>query len=193
MNIAPTPAAIGGNVKKLRLAARQSLDELARSSGVSKGMLSQIEAGKVNPTVATLWKIAHAFKVEFHVLLKGEGSRAVKLTVCRREDLTSLDTESAGVGIRVLSPADQAEELELYLLEFKPGAVLESGPHAPGAEEFLTVLEGELTLRAASRQTHLAAGDVAIYQCDVEHAIANPSPERPARAHLVVRFNQKTT
>lgn len=188
MTATPSPAVIGGNVKKLRQRHKLSLDELANRSGVSKGMLSQIESGKVNPTVATLWKIARAFRVDFNVLLKGKGETVRKFIACRREDLTPLDTESSGVSIRVLSPVTQADELELYLLDLKPGAKLGSEPHAPGSEEFLTVLAGEVRVTAGNRAATLHAGDVLIYQCDVEHEIANASPDAPAGVHLVVRF-----
>ena len=56
MNDVATPQVIGRNVRKERHDRKMSLDELAAASGVSKATLSQIESGKVNPTVATLWK-----------------------------------------------------------------------------------------------------------------------------------------
>lgn len=179
--------AVGINVHKERLARKLSLDELAKKSGVSKAMLSQIESGKVNPTIMTMWKIAQALQVDFNVLLKGEGEKIRKFQVSRRDDLTRLDTDAAGVHINVLSPLEQAEDLELYLLTLQPDAALKSSPHYAGTEEFLTVLEGELTVTAGRNSATLRPGDVLSYQCDIEHAIANPGPA-PARAHLVVRF-----
>ena len=65
-NDIPNPPAIGVNVKRQRLDQKMSLDKLAEASGVSKAMLSQVESAKVNPTIATMWKIAHALKVDFN-------------------------------------------------------------------------------------------------------------------------------
>ncbi|MDD5727509.1 MAG: XRE family transcriptional regulator [Victivallales bacterium] len=183
----PQPPVIGANVKRRRLEEKMSLDKLAAASGVSKAMLSQIESGKVNPTVATLWKIAHALKVDFNALLKGKGDKVRKFTVNRYEDLTTLDTDEKGVHINVLSPITMAEDLELYILTFQPGSLLNSSPHYPDTEEFLTVLEGKVEVAAGKNSTVLETGDVLIYQCDVQHSIANLSPGE-SRVYLVVRF-----
>ena len=112
----PAPPSIGKNVKKERQRQQLSLDALSAASGVSKAMLSQIESDKVNPTIATMWKIAHALKVDFNVLLKGEGDKVRKFNINRKEDITTLDTIEEGVYIKVLSPIAMSEDLELYTL-----------------------------------------------------------------------------
>lgn len=182
--------AVGANVRKERQNRKLSLEALAEQSHVSKAMLSQIESGKVNPTIMTVWKIAQALKVDFNVLLKGEGDKVRKFTVSRREDLTSLDTEASGVRISVLTPLEQAEDLELYLVKLKPGAVLESSAHYEGTEEYLTVLSGELEVTAGRSHTLLHTGDVLIYEADIEHAIANRGKQE-ASLHMVVRFSAR--
>jgi transcriptional regulator with XRE-family HTH domain len=186
----PHPPAIGDNVKKQRLEQKMSLDNLAAASGVSKAMLSQIESSKVNPTVATMWKIAHALKVDFNLLLKGKGDKVRKFEINRHEDLTTLDAEEEGVHINVLSPITMAEDLELYILTFQPGAVLKSSPHYPDTEEFLTVLDGKVKVTADRNSTVLNEGDVIIYQCDINHSIENLSPQE-SKVYLVVRFAKK--
>ena len=179
--------AVGANVRKERQNRKLSLEALAARSRVSKAMLSQIESGKVNPTIMTVWKIAQALKVDFNVLLKGEGDKIRKFTISRHGDLPLLDTENDGVRIRVLTPLSQAEDLELYLITLKPGAALTSSAHYEGTEEYLTVLEGEITVNAGKNNTTLRDGDVLIYQSDIEHAIANHQ-KTAAKIHMVVRF-----
>ena len=51
-------AVLAENLRRMRENRRLSLDAVARLTGVSKSMLGQIERGEVNPTVASLWKIA---------------------------------------------------------------------------------------------------------------------------------------
>ncbi|MCK4981289.1 MAG: helix-turn-helix transcriptional regulator [Victivallaceae bacterium] len=186
----PKAPAIGVNVKRQRLEQKMSLDKLADASGVSKAMLSQIESAKVNPTIATMWKIAHALKVDFNLLLKGKGDRVRKFEINRHEDLTTLDADEEGVHINVLSPITMAEDLELYILTFQPGSILTSSPHYPDTEEFLTVLEGNIEVSAGKNVTVLKKNDVLIYQCDVNHSIKNLSPKE-SKVYLVVRFAKK--
>lgn len=178
---------IGENVKHQRLASKMSLENLALASGVSKAMLSQIESSKVNPTIATMWKIAHALNVDLNLLLKGKGDKIRKFEVNRYDDLTTLDTEEKGVHIHVLSPITTAEDMELYILTFQPGSMLNSSAHYPDTEEFLTVLTGEVEVSAGKNSAILKKGDTIIYQCDVDHAIKNIS-EGEAQVYLTVRF-----
>ena len=76
-NAIPDVPAIGANLHKERRRRQLSLAELAASSGISKAMLSQIESDKVNPTIATMWKIAHALNIELETLISGEAARRV--------------------------------------------------------------------------------------------------------------------
>lgn len=186
----PEPPAIGLNVKKERKKQHLSLDELSRRSGVSKAMLSQIEAGKANPTVATAWKIAYALGLDFNAMLKGREENVRKFEINRKDDITTLDTDQEGVHINVLSPIQLAEDLELYILTFRPQSTLKSNSHYAGTEEYLTVLEGSVKVTAGKNTAVLNAGDVIIYQCDIEHRIDNFNDE-PARVHLVVCFGSK--
>ena len=56
---------IGNNLKKIRQEKKLTLDELAGITGVSKGMLSQIEKGTTNPTINTIWKISNGLNVPY--------------------------------------------------------------------------------------------------------------------------------
>jgi transcriptional regulator with XRE-family HTH domain len=54
---------IGGNVRKLRLAAKLSQADLAARMGVDRAYVSGLEQGNRNPTVVTLWHLAKALDV----------------------------------------------------------------------------------------------------------------------------------
>lgn len=181
-----TPKVIGSNVRKKRHERHWSLDELAEASGVSKATLSQIESGRVNPTVATLWKIAQSLETELSMLIKSEGETFRTFSVTREGDLPRL-TGTSGVEIKVLSPITLAGELELYFLTFEPGAILASEAHEPGSHELVTVISGSIELEAGRNAIKLNPGDVLNYQCDISHRISN-SGDIPAVLHMVVKF-----
>ena len=59
---------VSRNLKRLRTNRNLSLEALANASGVSRGMLSQIELGRSVPTISLLWKVARALDVPFSAL-----------------------------------------------------------------------------------------------------------------------------
>ncbi len=184
------PPCVGKNIQKLRKQQQITLSVLAERSGVSKAMLSQIESEKVNPTIATIWKIARGLEVDLDTLLKGDSEKAKKFLIIRDSEATTLDTSENGPHLKVLSPIAMAEDLEIYILSFEPGTKLDSTPHAGGTEEYLTVIEGEIYVEAGNKNATLHKGDFIIYNCDVDHLIENRSEQR-AIVHMIVRFPKK--
>lgn len=179
--------AVGDNLKRERRKQHLTLDALALASGVSKAMLSQIEANKVNPTIGTLWKVVKALNIDFDAVLSGEHSQNKKFDVTRSENITSLKTGQSNAVFRVLSPLSMADYLELHLVTLPAGCVHASHPHTPGTEEYLTILSGSVTVRAGENCAQLNAGDVIVFQADVEHVLENPS-SIPAELYMVIRF-----
>lgn len=188
--IQPVPFQIGRNIQEIRRKLNMTLGHLSARSGVSKAMLSQIETDKVNPTVVTLWKIANGLNVDIDVLLKGSDDIEKKFNISRSDEITAIDDEEGRIHIRVLSPFSMVEDLEMYMLTFDPEGKLESEPHFPQTEEFLTIIEGEVEVKAGLHSTTLYAGDFINYHCDVEHAIYNRT-DKTAVLHMIVRFNKQ--
>ena len=156
----PEIPAVGENLRRERRRQQLSLEELAAASGVSKAMLSQIESGKVNPTIATMWKISHALRIEFETLIHGEAKRARKFEVNRADSVASIQTDGGTVCFRVYSSLSMAEDLELYRMELAPGGVHTSQGHTAGTEEFLTILAGKVEVSAGENRTELNAGAI---------------------------------
>lgn len=184
-----TPPMIGKNIQRIRSARKLTLNVLSERSGVSKAMLSQIESDKVNPTVATVWKIARGLNVELNDLLEAddEPKRIFSLNPAA-EDALKLEKKQDGITIRVLSPLSMVEELEMYLLTFEPHAALVSEPHFPGTQEYLTIVKGAVKVTVGDNTAELKRGDFLMYHCDTDHAIRNES-NQPAIVHMVVRFS----
>ncbi|MBQ0990714.1 helix-turn-helix transcriptional regulator [Micromonospora sp. H61] len=56
-------AALGHAVANARYAAGLTLDGLAERSGISRRMLTEVEQGRINPSIGVLHAIAHAVDV----------------------------------------------------------------------------------------------------------------------------------
>lgn len=170
-------------LKEARRSQGLSLDAVAKLSGVSRSMVSQIERGESSPTIATLWNLTRALQVDFAGLLDDQAANA-RIDVLRRADTPTIENRGAGCTIRILSPPEDAGQHEVYELIFAPGGVLESQPHSRGAREHLTVIDGRLTVTSGDQTSILSSGDTGRYAADVPHSI---TAENTARGFLVVQ------
>ncbi|GAA6209314.1 XRE family transcriptional regulator [Cognatishimia sp. WU-CL00825] len=171
-------------LKDARRAQGLSLDAVAKLSGVSRSMVSQIERGESSPTIATLWNLTRALQVDFAGLLENEDTTD-RVEVLRSADTPSIENRGSGCNIRILSPPEDAGKHELYELRFAHGGILDSGPHSRGTREHLTVIEGRVRVISGAAQEEVMAGDTARYQADVAHKIE--AIGSTARAFLVVQ------
>ncbi len=185
-----THPSVGRSIQKIRKNHKLTLSVLSQRSGVSVATLSQIEADKVNPTIATLWKIADGLDIDIHSLLSGLERKRRLFEVGRRDDISRLDTEEEGVHIRVFSPLSMAEDLEIYSLTFQPGQLLVSDPHPEKTEEYLIVVRGSVKVCVDENKADLGAGDFIRYHADIQHSIENTGDE-VALVNMVVRFRKR--
>ena len=170
-------------LKEARRDQGLSLEAVAKLSGVSRSMVSQIERGESSPTISTLWNLTRALGVDFAGLLDLSTGPA-KIETLRSDDVPTINNLGKNVKIRILSPPEEAGKHEVYELVFGLDGVLDSKPHARGAREHLTVIEGVLDVHSGDNHSRLQAGDTARYAADVAHRIVAIGA---ARAFLVVQ------
>jgi len=61
---------LGKNIKRIRERKKMSQGDICRALGFDRAQMSNIEAGKGNPTLSTIEKIAQALGVASEELLK---------------------------------------------------------------------------------------------------------------------------
>ncbi|MEP0989421.1 XRE family transcriptional regulator [Roseobacter sp.] len=170
-------------LKQARRSQGLSLDAVAKLSGVSRSMVSQIERGESSPTIATLWNLTRALQVDFAGLL--DDGPTAQIETLRAQDVPTIDNLGSGCRIRILSPPEDAGRHEVYELTLSDGGMLDSAPHTRGAREHLTVITGQLTVVSGGMSSVLDAGDTARYAADVPHRIS--AKDGSVRAFLVVQ------
>ncbi len=62
-------ALVGANIRKARLAAGMTQEELAERSGFSQQYISGLERGKRNPTIVSVYELALALGVSHEELV----------------------------------------------------------------------------------------------------------------------------
>ncbi|WP_428643408.1 helix-turn-helix domain-containing protein [Roseibium sp.] len=157
-------------LKKARRAQGLSLEAVEKLSGVSRSMVSQIERGESNPTVATLLNLTRALKVDFAGLL-GEEAAEDRVEIVHEHQTPTLDRAGDGCKIRILSPPQDTGRFEIYELIFSEGGRLESKPHERGTREQLIAEDGCLEVTSGVAKGIINKGDTARYAADVPHSI----------------------
>ena len=176
-----------GRVRELRKRRGWTLEQLSAASGVSRSMLSEIERGNANPTLAVAFRIAGAFSMSLGELVDEPTGPRSRIDVIRADDRTYHYRADRNVRIRTLSPLRLEKSVEYYEVTLRPGASLASSPHFEGARELVTVERGAVKLTSGDDTATLARGDSAHYPADVPHAIKNTS-DQEAVLFLVVTY-----
>ena len=171
---AKEPPRVGQVLAALREQRGLSLDELSRRAGVSKSMLSQIERGQANPTVAVVWRLSNALGVPIAEML-GEAAREDPPAIVHvpAHDTPTLRSPDGLCQLHILGPVDKAGRFEWYDLKVQPGGVLASLAHEPGTREHLSVISGSLQVEVARQSVRIRAGETARYAADQAHSIRN--------------------
>ena len=163
---------LSGRLRQLRAERGWSLAVLAGASGVSRSMLSQIERGQANPTLAVTLRIAQALGMTLGELVElPEASSGI--TVIRADDRAYHYRSDKHCRIRTLSPLNLEKDVEFYEVQLQPGGALRSAPHFQGTREFLTVEKGQVRVESGRDSELLNPGDSVSYRADVPHAIIN--------------------
>ncbi len=179
---------LADQIRKLRRAKGWTLDELATASGVSRSMLSQVERGKANPTLAVAFRIARAFAVSLDDLVVAAPPAGV-IEIIRSSDPAYYFRTDPECRVRTLSPLYLEKDVEFYEVTLAPGRSLTSAPHVPGTREFLTLERGAVRVRSSADSKAVATGDAASYPADVDHAIENVG-DTVAVVFLVVLYRR---
>lgn len=173
---------LAANLRRLRIARRLSLSELARATGTSKATLSGIEHGGANPTVETLTRLTDALRVSLTELL--EQAPPSEIQILRAEE--GVPTTRDGLPRVVLQDAVGAMGIEVAKLALDAGEAHEASIRPTGARAHLYVHSGRMIAGPADRYTELASGDYAAFPADVSQLYE--AIRQPARALLVVQL-----
>jgi len=174
-------AHLARNLISLRHARALTQDVLAKSSGVPRSTIANLESGEGNPSLTVLVKVAGALGVPIDELL---ASPRAKVRKWQAADLASR-TRGRGVTMRPLVPEPVPEEM-LEVMHFAPNAVMGGTPHLPGTREFFSCLDGRVTIFVAGDRYELSTGDVLGFPGNIPHSYRNPDTGKRAVGVSVV-------
>jgi transcriptional regulator with XRE-family HTH domain len=175
--------AVGRNVRSERSRKAWTLDDLAARSGVSKGMLVQVEQARSNPSIATICRLATALGVSVASLVEAPEVPATRI-VQANEGIV-LWTGKPGSSSTLLVGSGTREQVELWDVRMAPDDGYRGEPHPPGTRELLLVIDGELTLEVDGVEYRVPEGGATAFVADRPHAYRNTG-EKPLRLSMTV-------
>ena len=179
---------IGEKLRRLRLKKKLSLVDLGQRVGLSASLLSQLEGGKLIPTLPTLARLGEIFGVGLDYFFIGNAART--FTITRAGELMQFP-EPGGKP----PPAYQFEVLAFgakekiffpYLAEFPKRSPTEKcEEHVHDGFELLYVIEGSLMVLHDGEEHVLYTGDTAYFDASAAHSYHGLS-DLPAKALVVI-------
>jgi transcriptional regulator with XRE-family HTH domain len=163
---------IGERIKRLRLKKSMGLVELGKHTGLSASFLSQLETGRVIPTLRNLARIAMVFSKDLSYFFETEPHSIFRIH--RQKDrvrLPQTGVEIPAYFFESLGYMVPDRAMDPYLAEFVPQEKgVEPKAHLHSGSEFLYVLHGELGLFHGGVRHVLEAGDAAYFDSSTPHS-----------------------
>ncbi len=168
---------LGPKIAKERMIRSLSIEDLAEKAGISHGLLSQLERGIGNPSLATLVALASALELPLGSFFAGgQGDNDI---VVRRRMRKRLVLADRRMKYQLLVP-DLQGSLSMLYIELPPGFSNEQTPFSHAGEECELVLEGTVEAHIGSRVFLLEPGD------SIRFASVNPHWFRTFAAPVVI-------
>ena len=205
MSPRPVPR-VGERLREARQRRGVSVRSLARELGVSASLVSQIETGKSQPSVSTLYAMTTALGISVEDVFASvpAGDTSVDGTGAASEPGGLPGTVLAALGAArgqrvgpVVRPADRQvlqldsgvtwerlgqlphPHVDFLLITYEPGgsSSSESGLMRHGGSEYGYLLSGELVLTLGSEELRLGPGDAISFDSTTPHRYRNDGLE----------------
>jgi len=180
-------AGLGEAIRRTRRSRKLSLRAVAKRAGVTAGLVSQIENGRVTPSVETLFALAAALDVPVAHFFDSSNASSDSASdfagwsdrrIIRKENRKRLYLET-GIIWELLTGEEQPGT-RFVEITYPPGARSANMMIRHTGRDFLVVIEGEITVQLEFKDHVLKAGDSMWFDAPVPHQVRNESGA-PAR------------
>jgi len=165
---------IGQRLREIRLRLGVSQRQLARVCGVANATISQIEAGKLNPTVSLLKKVLDGIPISMSEFFADDVDFAERIFF-RADEL--IEIADGGVSYRQVGAQLHNKAIQLLKECYQPGAGTGRHELRHEGEECGLILSGRLEVTVADQVAVLTAGDAYYFRSDQPHQFRNAGSE----------------
>lgn len=171
-----TLAQVGGRIKKVREEKKLSLTDLAKRTGYSSAIISQIENHLLSPSLGTLIQISHALEVPLSKLF-GE-KKGHSYSIVRKDERKLISRFASKEGVNYgytyesLGYDKKNRRMEPFIVTLEPATVKHEKLSSHSGEEFIYVLEGKMEVALGNLKDTLSPGDSIYYDSTLPHHVA---------------------
>ncbi len=160
---------LGDKIRSLRLKQKISIEQLAAMTGLSKGLISQIERDLTGPSVASLWKISKALNVTMNYFFDEYDDFN---QVVRKNERKKIMMKDKSRTYELLCP-NLKNKIEMLWIEIKPGDSNSEDRISHEGEECGVVLKGSLRVLSGDKIYDLEEGDSIYLDSTIPHRYMN--------------------
>jgi DNA-binding XRE family transcriptional regulator len=147
--------AVADNPKKWRLRRAVSVSALARTAGVAKSTISEIEREGGNPSLETPWAVPLRSRFPRLPPQDHASARAARIM---RADESVIVFEQAGYVSRLLAGWQVDGEIEIYVTTMEEGGRSRSVSHGADVIEHVLIVEGRAEIEVSGNSAGRRAG-----------------------------------
>ncbi len=177
---------ITNKLKDIRKEKNITLQELAESAGVTKGMLSQVENNRTIPSLTVFLNIIKSLKIDINDFFQDFNTgQASKVIFKKKEQYLPFEKENT-IGFhyqRILSSTIDEYHVDFVLLTLMPNA--KRAFVQTDAYEFKYMLKGKVEYTIGDEVFVMEAGDSIFFDATEPH---NPRNIGDAEAQLLVLY-----
>ncbi len=159
---------LGDKIRALRHKQKISIEQLSDMTGLSKGLISQIERDITGPSVASLWKISKALNVTMNYFFdEFEDNHVV-----RKDERKKIMIEKTNRSYELLCP-NLRKAIEMLWIEIEPFKCSTEDLISHEGEECGVVIKGTLRVLSGEKVYDLNEGDSIYLDSTIPHRYVN--------------------
>jgi len=170
---------IGNKIRTIRKEKGFTLEEMASKTGLSKGLLSQVERGISQPSLESLWRITKALESPIVQFFEDVDQSHIHLIPKERRRFMLFPDSSGTYSLHTPGGNGKLGVMQVHL---QPGHQTKDQFIGQDGEECVVVLRGTVLVKVGNDEYHLTEGDSIYFGCSQPHMVSNPTDEE---AHLL--------
>ncbi len=173
---------LGQNVENLRKKRGLTQGQLSKIAGVPRSTITYVESGVGNPSLKNLTRLSSALQVSIEELLATPRGR---FKLVKSKEVVSEKRSQGAVRVFQLLP-DPITGMHIDRMEFEIHGRMGGIPHISGTKEYLTCIQGEVTVRTGGQVFRVQKNDVLAFPGDHPHSYENTGENKSICISVVV-------
>jgi len=168
---------IGKKIRELRKSKNFSIIDLSKESGLSTGLISQIERNMVVPSIKVMWKIANVLDVNIGYFFDEDDENIEEKIVVRKDHRRSINTNDSTKSYELLMPNLNNKSIEFILITLDKETKINKELVSHKGEECGYIIEGKMKIILENKEYILEKGDSFYFDSKIPHVYENYGDE----------------